>query len=35
MGIKVVCETLDVVRNFDLMDNGDPTVPPTFSYEQC
>jgi hypothetical protein len=35
MGLKVVCETPYAVRNFDLMDNGDPTVPPTFSCEQC
>ncbi len=26
---------LQVVRNFDAMDNGDPTVPPQFSCEDC
>jgi hypothetical protein len=25
----------DVVRNFDLMDDGDPTIPPQFQCEQC
>jgi hypothetical protein len=26
---------IDVVREFDLMDGGDPTTPPRFSCEQC
>lgn len=26
---------LNVVRNFDVMDDGDPTVPPQFSCEEC
>jgi len=26
---------LEVVRNFDAMDDGDPTVPPQFACEQC
>lgn len=26
---------LNVVRNFDAMDDGDPTVPPQFSCEEC
>ncbi|RWR03982.1 hypothetical protein D4N35_017725 [Siminovitchia fortis] len=26
---------LSVVRDFDLMDDGDPTTPPMFSWEQC
>lgn len=26
---------LDVVRKFDAMDDGDPTVPPQFSCEKC
>ncbi|GGJ93818.1 hypothetical protein GCM10007063_15480 [Lentibacillus kapialis] len=25
----------DVVRDFDLMDGGDPTTPPRFNCEQC
>jgi hypothetical protein len=25
----------DVVRDFDIMDGGDPTVPPKFSCEKC
>ncbi|MBP1970751.1 putative Zn finger protein [Virgibacillus natechei] len=25
----------EVVREFDLMDGGDPTVPPQFRCEQC
>ena len=26
---------MDVVRNFDAMDDGDPTVPPQFQCEAC
>ena len=26
---------LEVVRNFDAMDDGDPTVPPQFNCEKC
>ena len=26
---------LEVVRSFDAMDGGDPTVPPQFACEQC
>ena len=26
---------LEVVREFDAMDDGDPTVPPQFSFEKC
>jgi len=26
---------LDVVMNFDMMDDGDPTVPPQFTCEKC
>jgi hypothetical protein len=26
---------LQVVRNFDIMDAGDPTVPPQFTCESC
>lgn len=26
---------LNVVRDFDLMDSGDPTTPPMFSCETC
>jgi len=26
---------LNVVRSFDEMDDGDPTVPPQFSCEKC
>ena len=26
---------LQVVRSFDVMDDGDPTVPPQFSCEEC
>ena len=26
---------LNVVRNFDAMDDGDPTVPPQFLCEEC
>lgn len=26
---------LDVVRDFDAMDDGDPTVPPRFNCEKC
>lgn len=26
---------LDVVRKFDAMDDGDPTVPPQFRCEEC
>ena len=26
---------LDVVRNFDAMDDGDPTVPSQFTCEEC
>ncbi|MEB3102965.1 transposase [Paenibacillaceae bacterium T2] len=26
---------LNVVQNFDAMDDGDPTVPPQFSCEEC
>jgi hypothetical protein len=26
---------LSVVRDFDLMDDGDPTTPPMFSSEKC
>jgi uncharacterized Zn finger protein len=26
---------LQVVRNFDVMDDGDPTVPPQFRCEEC
>ncbi len=26
---------VDVVRNFDMMDDGDPTVPPQFGCEEC
>ena len=25
----------DVVKDFDVMDDGDPTTPPMFSCEQC
>ena len=25
----------EVVRDFDAMDDGDPTVPPQFSCEKC
>jgi len=38
--ICLACDTteeipLDVVRNFDAMDDGDPTVPPQFQCEAC
>lgn len=26
---------LDIVRNFDFMDDGDQTVPPQFTCEKC
>ncbi|MGM8366391.1 hypothetical protein ACLIBG_14625 [Virgibacillus sp. W0181] len=26
---------MDVVRDFDMMDGGDPSTPPRFSCEQC
>ncbi|XJZ27397.1 hypothetical protein ACF5W4_00430 [Bacillota bacterium Lsc_1132] len=26
---------MNVVRDFDLMDDGDPTTPPMFSCEKC
>jgi hypothetical protein len=26
---------LNVIRDFDAMDDGDPTVPPQFSCEEC
>ncbi|GIN64026.1 hypothetical protein J27TS8_40190 [Robertmurraya siralis] len=26
---------LSVVKNFDLVDDGDPTTPPMFSCEKC
>ncbi len=26
---------LEVVRDFDVMDDGDPTVPPQFSCKKC
>lgn len=26
---------MGVVRDFDMMDDGDPTVPPQFSCEKC
>lgn len=26
---------IDDVREFDLMDGGDPAIPPRFNYEQC
>lgn len=41
--MKYICLTcseaeeipLKVVRNFDEMDHGDPTIPPQFSCEAC
>ncbi|WP_207308598.1 hypothetical protein, partial [Bacillus timonensis] len=26
---------INVVRDFDLMDDGDPTIPPMFACEKC
>ena len=38
--ICLVCDEIEnipyqVVRNFDRMDDGDPTVPPQFACQKC